>query len=149
FPRVGWDSAQSPRLRNGVAAGGTSFHRSARSPYQAHAHRNRGTAMSKPLIVSIPHRLGREEAARRSKSGFSPARTNYFSFVTFHEEAWTGDRLAFNVSALGQTASGVLDVADDHVRLEVTLPWLLAKVAEKLTPAIRKEATLMLEHKKE
>jgi hypothetical protein len=32
--------------------------------------------------------------------------------------------------------------------LEVTLPWLLAKVAEKLTPAIRKEATLMLEHKK-
>jgi hypothetical protein len=34
------------------------------------------------------------------------------------------------------------------VRLEVTLPWLLAKFAEKLTPAIRKEATLMLEHKK-
>jgi hypothetical protein len=111
-------------------------------------HRERVTTMSKPLIVSIPHRLGREEAARRIKSGFSAARTNYSSFVTFHEEAWTGDRLAFNVSALGQTASGVLDVADDHVRLEVTLPWLLAKVAKKLTPAIRKEATLMLEHKK-
>jgi hypothetical protein len=31
------------------------------------------------------------------------------------------------------------------VRLEVTLPWLLAKFAEKLTPAIRREATLMLE----
>jgi Putative polyhydroxyalkanoic acid system protein (PHA_gran_rgn) len=105
--------------------------------------------MSKPLIVSIPHRLGREEAARRIKSGFSAARTNYSAFVTFHEEAWTGDHLAFNVSALGQTASGVLDVADDHVRLEVTLPWLLAKVAEKLAPAIRKEATLMLEHRKE
>jgi Putative polyhydroxyalkanoic acid system protein (PHA_gran_rgn) len=104
--------------------------------------------MSKPLIVSIPHRLGREEAARRIKSGFSAARSNYSTFVTFHEEAWSGDRLAFNVSALGQTASGVLDVADDHVRLEVTLPWLLAKVAEKLAPAIRKEATLMLEHNK-
>jgi hypothetical protein len=106
-----------------------------------------GESMSKPLIVSIPHQLGREEAARRIKSGFSAARTNYSTFVTFHEEAWTGDRLAFNVSALGQTASGILDVADDHVRLEVTLPWLLAKVAKKLTPAIRKEATLMLEHK--
>jgi hypothetical protein len=71
--------------------------------------------MSKPLIVSIPHRLGREEAARRIKSGFSAARANCSTFVTFHEEAWTGDRLAFNVSALGQTASDVLDVADDHV----------------------------------
>jgi hypothetical protein len=118
-----------------------------RTPHIRRRHCERVTAMSKPLIVSIPHRLGREEAARRIKSGFSAARTNYSTFVTFHEEAWTGDRLAFNVSALGQTASGVLDVADDHVRLEVTLPWLLAKVAEKLTPAIRKEATLMLEHK--
>jgi hypothetical protein len=33
------------------------------------------------------------------------------------------------------------------VRLEVTLPWLLAKLAENLTPAIRKEGTLMLEKK--
>jgi len=41
----------------------------------------------------------------------------------------------------------VIDVADDHVRLEVTLPWLLAKIAEKFTPAIRKEGVLMLEKK--
>src|SRR4051812_15380217 len=58
--------------------------------------------MSKPLIVSIPHRLGREEAVRRIKSGFATARGNYSAFLTFQEEAWTGDRLAFNVSALGQ-----------------------------------------------
>jgi hypothetical protein len=101
--------------------------------------------MSKPLIVSIPHRLGREEAARRIKSGLSAVRTNYSAFLSIHEETWTGDRLAFNLSALGQSAAGLLDVADDHVRLEVTLPWLLAKVAEKFTPAIRKEGTLMLE----
>ena len=43
--------------------------------------------------------------------------------------------------------SGLIDFADDHVRLEVTLPWLLAMIAEKLTPMIRKEATLMLEKK--
>ncbi|MGA7487997.1 MAG: polyhydroxyalkanoic acid system family protein [Xanthobacteraceae bacterium] len=103
--------------------------------------------MSKPLIISIPHRLGREEAVRRIKSGFAAARTNYSAFLAFREETWTDDRLAFNVSALGQTASGILDVADDQVRLEVTLPWLLAKVAERFTPAIRKETTLMLEKK--
>jgi Putative polyhydroxyalkanoic acid system protein (PHA_gran_rgn) len=104
--------------------------------------------LSKPLIVSIPHRLGREEAVRRLKSGLTAARTNYSAFLTIHEETWSGDRLAFNLSALGQSAVGSIDVADDHVRLEVMLPWLLALVAEKLTPAIRKEGTLMLEKKK-
>ena len=103
--------------------------------------------MSQPLIISIPHRLGRQEAARRIKNGLSTARTNYSSFVNIHEESWTGDRVAFNISALGQSATGIMDVADDHIRLEVTLPWLLAQIAEKLTPAIRKEATLLLEKK--
>jgi hypothetical protein len=103
--------------------------------------------LSRPLIVSIPHHLGREEAARRIKSGLTAARTNYSSLLTIHEETWSGDRLAFNLSALGQSAVGFIDVAEDHVRLEVQLPWLLAVVAEKLTPAIRKEGTLMLEKK--
>jgi len=30
----------------------------------------------------------------------------------------------------------------------VTLPWLLAKFAEKFVPVIRKETTLLLEKKK-
>jgi len=104
--------------------------------------------LSKPLIVSIPHRLSREEAARRIKSGLTAARTNYSALLTIHEETWSGDRLAFNLGALGQSAVGFIDVADDHVHLEVQLPWLLAVVAEKLTPAIRKEGTLMLEKRR-
>jgi hypothetical protein len=103
--------------------------------------------MSKPLVVSIPHRLGREEAVRRFKSGLATVRANYSAFFTIHEENWIGDRLVFNISAVGQNAAGHIDFADDHVQLEITLPWLLAKVAEKFTPAIRKEGTLMLEKK--
>ncbi len=103
--------------------------------------------MSRSLIVSIPHRLGREEATRCIKSGLTAARTNYSALLTIHEETWSGDRLAFNLSALGQSAVGFIDVAEDHVRLEVALPWLLALVAEKFTPAIRKQTTLMLEKK--
>jgi hypothetical protein len=103
--------------------------------------------MSKPLVVSIPHHLGREEAVRRIKSGLATARGNYSAFLNIREETWIGDRLIFNMSALGQNAAGLIDFADDHVRLEVTLPWLLARLAEKFTPAIRKEGTLMLEKK--
>jgi hypothetical protein len=103
--------------------------------------------MSTPLVVSIPHRLGREEAVRRLKTGLAAVRTSYSALLTIREGTWTGDHLVFQVSAIGQSATGSIDVADDHVRLEVTLPWLLAKLAEKITPAIRKEATLMLEKK--
>jgi hypothetical protein len=103
--------------------------------------------LSKPLVVSIPHSLGREEAARRIKSGFGNARKNLASMLTIHDDTWTDYCLAFKMSALGQHASGTIDVADDHVRLELTLPWLLAQFAKKFTPAIRKEARLMLEKK--
>jgi hypothetical protein len=87
------------------------------------------------------------EAARRIKAGLATVRTHYAPLLTIHEENWNGERLAFDVSALGQHASGFIDIADDHVRLEVTLPWLLAKLAEKFTPVLRKEGTLMLEKK--
>ena len=103
--------------------------------------------MSKPLTVSIPHRLGKEEAVRRLKSGLGSAHANFGQFYSVQEETWTGDHLQFRVSALGQAASGGIDVAEDHVRLEVVLPWLLAKIAEKVQPLIRKEGTLMLEKK--
>lgn len=103
--------------------------------------------MSKPLVVSIPHQLDREEAVRRIKSGLASVRTHYSSFFTIQQETWSGDRLAFNIRAMGQSVVGLIEVADDHVRLEVTLPWLLAKIAQRFTGAIRKEGTLMLEKK--
>ena len=34
-------------------------------------------------------------------------------------------------------ANGTIDVADDHVRLEVTLPWLLAGIAHGAQAMIR------------
>ena len=103
--------------------------------------------MSKPLIISIPHRLGKEEALRRLKSGLANVRTNFNHLLTIEEESWTGDRLQFRVRALGQAASGNIDVADGYVHLVVFLPWLLAKLAEVIQPLIRKEGTLILEKK--
>jgi Putative polyhydroxyalkanoic acid system protein (PHA_gran_rgn) len=103
--------------------------------------------MSKPLVVSIPHRLGRDEALRRLKTGLRDAEAKFGQFFRIDEQTWTDNRLQFRVSALAQTASGTIDVLDDHVRLEVVLPWLLAKVAETIQPLIRKEGTLLLEKK--
>jgi Putative polyhydroxyalkanoic acid system protein (PHA_gran_rgn) len=100
-------------------------------------------AMSAPLIVSIPHRLGREEAIRRLKAGLTRAALS-IPVLKVDEERWEDNRMMFRVRALGQAASGHLDVADDHVRLEVTLPWLLQRFAEVAQVAIRNRGNLLL-----
>lgn len=99
--------------------------------------------MSAPLIVSIPHRLGREEATRRLQAGLRRAIAG-IPILQVDEERWEGNRLSFSVRALGQAASGHLDVAEDHVRLEVVLPWLLQRFAQAAQVAISKRGNLLL-----
>ena len=99
--------------------------------------------MPAPLIVSIPHGLGREEAMRRLKAGLTRAATS-IPVLTVDEERWEGARMIFRVRALGQAASGHLDIADDHVRLEVTLPLLLQRFAEVAQVAIKNRGSLLL-----
>jgi hypothetical protein len=93
--------------------------------------------------VSIPHRLGRDEATRRLKGGLSRAAASV-PVLQVDEERWEGERMFFRVRALGQAASGQIDVAEDHVRLEVMLPWLLQKFAEAAQTVIRDRGRLLL-----
>lgn len=99
--------------------------------------------MSAPLVVSIPHRLGREEAVRRLKSGLGRAAAS-IPVMQVEEERWSGDTLAFRIRALGQIATGQVDVTDDHVKVEVVLPWLLQRFAEMAQATIKKRGQLLL-----
>jgi len=99
--------------------------------------------MSAPFVVSIPHRLGRDEAARRLKGGLGRAAASV-PVLNVDEERWDGDQMFFRIRALGQAASGHIDVADDHVRVEVMLPWLLQRFAQLAQTAIRERGTLLL-----
>jgi hypothetical protein len=103
--------------------------------------------MSPPLIVSIPHRLGKDEAVRRLKSGLANVQANYGHLFSVEQQTWTDNCLQFRVSAVGQTVSGSIDVMDDYVNLQVFLPWLLAKLAAAIQPLVRKEGVLLLEKK--
>ena len=103
--------------------------------------------MSEPLIVFIPHSLGKDEALRRIKAGIGRAQNEFARLMSVEEEAWSGDRLTFRVSTLGQRAAGFIDVYEGAVRLEVTLPWLLAKFAHAAQRVIGQKGQLMLEKK--
>ena len=48
--------------------------------------------MSEPLIVVIPHRLGKDEALRRIKDGLGRAKTEFAWLLSLEEEVWTGDK---------------------------------------------------------
>ena len=103
--------------------------------------------MSERISISVSHRLGKAEAVRRLKEGFAQSKGQLGGLVTIDHETWEGDTLRFAMRALGQTASGTIDVLDDALRIEVALPWLLAKAANRLLPLLRKETTLLLEKK--
>ncbi|HLX28268.1 MAG TPA: polyhydroxyalkanoic acid system family protein [Casimicrobiaceae bacterium] len=101
--------------------------------------------MSDTVTVIIGHRLGKAEAIRRIKEGFARTSGHLGPMIAMEPEAWDGDTVRFRMRALGQTAAGSIEVLEDAMRIEVSLPWLLAKAAKRLIPILRKEATLLLE----
>jgi hypothetical protein len=101
--------------------------------------------MSKPVVVTIPHRLGKEEAVRRLQSGFGRVRSSLGETFVVLKDDWAGPHLDFSAELLGQKTSGTVDVADDHVRLEVQLPWILSLLAGKAKEIVQKRGRLMLE----
>ena len=103
--------------------------------------------MSDPVTVIIGHRLGKVEAIRRINEGFARTNGHLAGIIAMEQETWQGDTLKFRMRALGQSAVGSIEVLDDALRIEVSLPWLLAKAAKRLLPILRKEATLLLEKK--
>ena len=101
--------------------------------------------MSRPVVVTIPHRLGKQEAVRRLKAGFSNLRSSFGEGLVVVKDEWAGDHLDFRAGLLGQTTTGTVDVAEDHVRLEVQLPLVLALLADKAKALVQKQGQLMLE----
>jgi hypothetical protein len=100
-----------------------------------------------PVTVIVGHRLGKVEAVRRLKEGFARTKGHLGEMIAIEQETWQEDTLRFHMRAFGQTAAGTIEVLEDALRIEVSLPWLLAKAAKRLLPILRKEATLLLEKK--
>jgi hypothetical protein len=110
--------------------------------------RRRITASVSEIVrVTITHRLGKGEAVRRIKEGFAQTSGHLGPMIAIEQHTWEGDRLRFRLRALGQTAAASIEVLEDTLRIEVSLPWLLAKAANRLLAVLRKEATRLLEKK--
>jgi hypothetical protein len=103
--------------------------------------------VSERVTVTVGHHVGKDEAVRRLKEGFARTKGQLGHLIAIEQETWEGDTLRFHMRALGQSAAGTIEVLEDALRIEVALPWLLAKAANRLLPILRKETTLLLEKK--
>ena len=109
--------------------------------------------MARPVSVTIPHALGKDEARRRIEQGFGQMRQQMSnslgamgSMLSF-QERWEGDRLNFEGSGMGQKMTGRLDVRPDAVDIQLDLPEILAALAEKITGKLKAEGQKLLEKK--
>lgn len=100
--------------------------------------------MTEPLVILIPHRLGRAEARSRLDTGIARLRPELAQYVSALDLDWEGDRLNFRARAVMQTVTGRLDVLDDSLRLEIDLPWVLRLLARTITGRVRSRGRELL-----
>ena len=109
--------------------------------------------MARPVTVSIPHSLGKDEARRRIEEGFGRMRQQVtgsmgaMGAMLSFKEHWEGDRLHFEGGGLGQRISGRLDVSPDAVHVQLDLPEIIAALADKIRGTIQSEGQKLLEKK--
>ena len=94
--------------------------------------------MSASISINLPYQHGRVEARRRIEAGFAKVVHSLPSGGGVYSEPWEGDRLVFSNSAIGQTVSGVIEVFDTVVKMEIVLPGVLGLLASSLTSRLQK-----------
>jgi hypothetical protein len=103
------------------------------------------SSTTQPLLVSIPHRLGRQEAKRRVDAGVSRLGPDLGAVVGGLDYSWNADTLNFRAAAMWQTITGRIAVLDDAVRVEIDLPWMMRLLGDTITRRVHGRALAMLE----
>lgn len=98
----------------------------------------------KPLVITISHQLGRNEAKRRLDDGLGKIRPTLAAFTSAVDYRWTEYRLDFGVTAMLHRIVGHIDVEDDLLRVELGLPALLQLLSRTISRRITAEGSRLL-----
>ena len=101
---------------------------------------------SRPVTITLSHEHSKGEVKRRLDENIGQL-TSQIGAIAKVEHDWTGDRLDFRARAMMQSIKGDITVFDDHVRITVVLPALLAGMAEKVSGRLRQQGQILLEKK--
>jgi len=101
--------------------------------------------ISRPLIVLVPHRLGRREARRRLDTGIDRLQRELSALLSGLDYHWRGDTLNFTASAMWQKITGRIEVLEEAVRVEIELPWVMRFLRDTITKRVRGRGVALLE----
>ena len=101
--------------------------------------------MTQPIDVSVPHKLGREEAKRRIAANIGSLQSHIPGGGATVTSNWVGDRLDLGISALGQTVDASITVEEAQAKVHVALSGMLAMLAAPIAAAIKAKAPDLLE----
>jgi hypothetical protein len=96
--------------------------------------------MPNSIVITLPHRLGAEEAKRRIAAGIELLRRDYIDKLAHSEVNWNGDTANLRVVAFGQTATAQVYVMSDALRIEVQLPLIFAALTRKIQGVLKSKA---------
>jgi hypothetical protein len=105
----------------------------------------RGSCMElDPILVSVSHSLGEEEATRRIKAAVADAEITHSSLFKVAEENWENSHAQFRVNLLGLPCTGKISVDDRQASLEFRLSWYLGHITETARSYIQQTANRVL-----
>jgi putative polyhydroxyalkanoate system protein len=97
--------------------------------------------MPKTISITLPHDLGAAEAKRRVQEQMDRLCAEYVDKIGRSQVNWTGDTATFDVSALGQNASGSIAIFPDSLKVDVQLPWIMAALTNKVQGFLNSNAS--------
>jgi hypothetical protein len=96
------------------------------------------------IKLSVPHKLGADEAKRRITHLLEDTKGKLGNVVTNVQESWSGNKGAFTFHAMGFPVSGTLDVEPTLVNLEVKLPFAALPFKGKMESELQTKAKELL-----
>ena len=97
------------------------------------------------MRVEIPHDLGREEVRRRLADNSHKIGDNIPGGMADVQTSWPSEnRMAMQISAMGQAMNGHIDVEDDKVVFDIDLPPALGFLKPIVEGSIRDQGQKML-----
>ena len=101
-------------------------------------------AMTQPIEVDLPHKLGKDEARRRIANNIHKLREHIPGGAEV-QSGWVGDQLNLDVAAMGQQITSTIDVEESKVRVRVLLPGLLGMFSGAVQAMLQKKGNVLLE----
>ena len=104
-----------------------------------------GALMTVPVVIDVPHRLGRAGARERLRSRIGELGGHMPGGLGEVHASWPSeDEMALEISAMGQAIPARLEIMEEVVRVHISLPPMLAYFSGIIGAAVRDQGTKLL-----